>query len=90
MQRLGLFLMWLGAGVGALVALGLAATELPLFHLGLHGMSWWIAIGAVKLTLLGSAGLMAVGATLRRLGSRQADRVLSERDADETRRIGGG
>ena len=39
---------------------------------------WWIAIGAVKLTLLGSAGLMAVGATLRRLGRRQDERLLPE------------
>ena len=88
MQRLGLILIWLGAAVGALVALGLGANELPLFHLGLHGLSWWIAIGAVKLALVGSAGLMAVGATLRRLGKRQDDRVLAARDTDETRRIG--
>ena len=81
--------MWLGAAVGALVALGLGASELPLFHLGLHGLSWWIAIGVVKLTLLGSAGLMAVGATLRRLGRRQDDRLLPERDSDAARRIGG-
>jgi hypothetical protein len=90
MQRLGLLLMWLGAAVGALVALGLGANELPLFHLGLHGLSWWIALGAVKLTLLGSVGLIAVGATLRRLGRRQNDRLLPERDSDETTRIGDG
>jgi hypothetical protein len=88
MQRLGLFLIWLGAAVGALVALGLGANELPLFQFGLHGVRWWIALGAVKLTLLGSAGLMAVGATLRRLGKRQDDRVLAARDTKETRRIG--
>ena len=85
MQRLGLILMWLGAVVGALVALAIATNSVA--PLGLHGLSWWIALGAVKLTLLGSAALMAVGATLRRLGTRQRDRALVDEESPETTRL---
>jgi hypothetical protein len=86
MQRLGLILMWLGALVGALVAFGLAAHGLA--HVELHGLAWWIALGAVKLTLLGSAGLLAGGATLRRLGTRRNERVRLEHESHETPRLG--
>jgi hypothetical protein len=86
MQRLGLILMWLGVLVGGLVALGLATNGIA--HVELHGLAWWIALGAVKLTLLGSAGLIAAGATLRRLGKRQEERDLLESGSRETR-LGG-
>ena len=86
MQRLGLTLMWLGVLVGALVALGLAANDIA--HVELHGLAWWIALGAVKLTLLGSAGLLAAGATLRRLGIRRDERVRLENESHETPRLG--
>jgi len=87
MQRLGLIVMWLGAGVGALVALGLAANGIA--HVELHGLAWWIALGTVKLTLLGSAGLIAAGATLRRLGNRQAERAELDSHSRDTPRLGG-
>jgi hypothetical protein len=86
MQRLGLILMWLGVFMGALVAFGLAATGIA--HVELHGLAWWIALGAVKLTLLGSTGLLAGGAALRRLGTRRDERLRLEHDARETPRLG--
>ena len=80
MQRLGLLLIWLGAIVGGLVALALTANVVA--PVALHGAAWWVAIGAVKLTLLGAGGLMATGAAVRRLGIRQRDRALPEASRD--------
>lgn len=75
MHRLGLLLLWLGAIVGAVVALGLVVSNVA--TIGLHGLAWWMALGVVKLTLLGSAGLMTAGAALLRLARRSRERELA-------------
>jgi membrane protein implicated in regulation of membrane protease activity len=87
-HRLGLLLLWLGAIVGAIVALGIGASHLA--SSGLHGASWWIALGLVKLALLGSAGLMTAGAALLRLARRARDRELAAGSPATEEQIGAG
>ena len=88
MQRLGLLLLWLGALVGALVAFALGVNHF--MPAGLHGASWWLALGVVKLTLLGSAGLMTAGAVLLRLAYRARDNSLAAGSSEPPPRIGTG
>ena len=58
----------IGIGVGAGIGLGVP----------LPGIPWLLAVGLIKLTLLGSGVLMGSGAFLERLGRRreQHDRLL--------------
>jgi hypothetical protein len=70
MRRLGDVMMWAGAGVGTAVGLGL------MFGVALPGMPWLVAVGLVKLTLVGALGLMTAGAVVRRLALRAEDRRL--------------
>jgi hypothetical protein len=65
--------MALGALVGCAVGIGL------LLGFSLPGVSWLIAVGMVKLTLIASGGLIAGGAVLQRLARRadQRDRLPS-------------
>ena len=64
MKPLGSVLIAIGALVGVAVGLGImAGVTLP-------GVSWFIAVGLVKLTLLAAVGFMGVGATLIRLANR--------------------
>lgn len=53
-----------GIGLGAGIGLGIS----------LPGIPWLVAVGLVKLTLLGSAVLLGAGAFLERLSGRRQDR----------------
>lgn len=88
MQRLGLLLLWLGALVGAIVALALGVNHFV--PVGLHGASWWLALGLVKLTLLGSAGLMTAGAVMLRLAHRARGNALAAGSSEAPPRIRNG
>lgn len=87
MHRLGLLLLWLGAIVGAVVSLGLVVSNVATIEL--HGLAWWMALGVVKLTLLGSAGLMTAGAALLRIARRARERELVA-GSQESGQIGSG
>ena len=65
MRRVGQLLMFLGLGVGSTVGLAM------LLHLSLPGVSWIVAVGLAKLTLVASGGLLASGAFLQRLTARR-------------------
>ena len=60
--------MVVGAAVGIAVGVGIG------LGISLPGIPWLIAVGLVKLTLLGSAVLMGAGAFLERLSGRRQDR----------------
>jgi hypothetical protein len=77
MRRLGNLLLTLGALMGGAVGVGL------LLGISLPGVPWLIAVGLVKLALLGSGGLMATGAVLQRLSRRSEDRARLSRPSDE-------
>jgi hypothetical protein len=71
MRPLGTLLLALGVLVGCAVGIGLfLGVQIP-------GVSWLVAVGLVKLTLMTSGGLIAAGAVLHRLARRseQRDRV---------------
>jgi len=68
LKPLGQTLIVVGAAVG--IAIG-AAIGLGVF---LPGIPWLIAVGLVKLTLLGSGVLMGSGAFLVRLSRRHEER----------------
>ena len=88
MHRLGLLLLWFGAIVGGLVAIGVGVNQIA--PIALHGLSWWMALGLVKLTLLGSAGLMSAGAVMLRLANRERTRLLRESEGDSDSRLSDG
>jgi hypothetical protein len=73
MRRLGNALLWAGAGLGACVSVVMAGLSLNPGLLDF--ISWWIALGAAKLVLAGSAGLMASGAVALRLERRREERA---------------
>jgi hypothetical protein len=74
MRRLAQLLMLLGVLLGG--AIGVAI----LLGVSLPGLSWFLAVGLAKLTLIGSGGLLAGGALLQRLANRRDDRArLSSR-----------
>jgi hypothetical protein len=77
-KLLGAFLLWTGLAVGTLVGLGILA------GVKISNAPWFVAVGLVKITLVGAVGLMVAGATLQRLAKRdEARRQLSARaDAD--------
>ena len=68
MRALGTTLLVLGALIGAAVGIGM------LLGVSVPGVSWIVAVGLVKLTLIASGGLMAAGAVLHRLARRAEDR----------------
>ena len=68
MRRLSAVLMGLGILLGAGVSLAM------LLNLGIAGVHWMILVGLVKLTLVGSLGLIAAGAVVRRLAIRAEQR----------------
>jgi hypothetical protein len=68
MRLLGGVLLALGVGIGIAVALGM------LVGIDIPGVSWLVAVGLVKLTLIASGGLIAAGAVLQRLARRSDDR----------------
>ena len=70
MHLIGSLLLSLGVLLGAAVALGLT------LGVTIPGVSWLIAVGLVKLTLIASGGLMAAGAVLQRLAKRAHQREL--------------
>jgi hypothetical protein len=73
LKPLGRALMVAGAAVG--IAIGAAIG----LGISLPGIPWLVAVGLVKLTLLGSAVLLGAGAFLVRLSGRreQQDRLQS-------------
>jgi len=75
MRRVGQLLMALGAAVGVLVALVMAA------HLGLAGAPWLINVALAKLGLIAAGGLMAGGAVSLRLARRHEQRQLGSQPA---------
>jgi hypothetical protein len=74
MRRLGLTLLALGVAVGTATGLAVLLGFNPL------GLSWLLAVGAVKLAFAGSLGLMAGGAVFLRLHNRQMARELPPDD----------
>ena len=68
MKPLGSVLMITGVLIGFAVGIGmLAGVSIP-------GVSWFIAVGLVKLTLFAAVGFIGVGATLHRLAARADSR----------------
>ena len=59
-------------GLGVLLGAGVSAAML--LHLGIPGLHWMVLIGLAKLTLVGSLGLIAAGAVVRRLAIRAEQR----------------
>jgi hypothetical protein len=72
MRPLGSLLLALGVLLGVAVGVGL------LLGVQLPGLSWLVAVGVTKLTLIAAGGLMASGAVLHRLAKRakERDRLL--------------
>jgi hypothetical protein len=66
MKRVGSVLMLLGAGIGGVAVLGIGGA----FHLA---VPWLVGVGLAKLTLAASAGVMATGAFVRRVGLRREE-----------------
>jgi hypothetical protein len=64
----GALLLTLGVLLGCAVGIGL------LLGVQMPGLSWLVAVGLVKLTLIASGGLMAGGAVLLRLARRADER----------------
>jgi hypothetical protein len=72
MRPIGTLLLALGVLLGTLVGVGLlVGVQVP-------GVSWLIAVGLVKLTLIASGGLIAGGAVLQRLARRADERARLE------------
>jgi hypothetical protein len=69
MRPLGAVLLTLGVLLGSAVGLGV------LLGVSLPGVSWLVAVGVAKLTLIASGGLIAAGATLQRLAKRAEQRT---------------
>jgi hypothetical protein len=72
MKHLGSALLLLGVLLGSAVAVAM------LLDLTLPGVSWLVAVGLAKLTLIASGGLMAAGAVVQRLAKRAEDRARLE------------
>jgi hypothetical protein len=72
MRPFGMLLLALGVLLGTLVGVGL------LFGVQVPGVSWLVAVGLVKLTLIASGGLIAAGAVLQRLARRADERARSD------------
>ena len=70
LKPVGRALMVAGAVIG--IAVGAAIG----LHIPLPGVPWLVAVGLVKLTLLGSGVLMAAGAFVERLGRRREQHSL--------------
>jgi hypothetical protein len=68
MKSAGSILIGIGALIGVAVGLGMIA------GVSIPGVSWFIAVGLVKLTLMAAVGFMAAGATLIRLARRAEKR----------------
>ena len=68
LRRIGSLLLFAG------VTVGVAVGSVIVFGLRPAGMSWWVAVGLTKLTLLGSGGLMSAGAVCLRLENRSRRR----------------
>jgi hypothetical protein len=67
MRRLGQLLMALGVLLGGAVGLAI------LLNVSLPSVSWLVAVGLAKLTLIAAGGLMAGGAVAQRLAARRDD-----------------
>jgi hypothetical protein len=69
MKHVGTALLILGVLVGSVVGVAI------LLGVTVPGVSWLVAVGLAKLTLIASGGLMAAGAVLHRLARRADDRA---------------
>lgn len=68
MRPFGTLLLALGVLLGCAIGIGLfLGVQVP-------GVSWLVAVGLVKLTLMASGGLIAAGAVLHRLARRSEQR----------------
>lgn len=72
MKHVGTALLILGVLVGSAVGVAM------FLGVTLPGVSWLVAVGLAKLTLIASGGLMAAGAVLHRLAKRADDRARVE------------
>lgn len=71
MRVLGTVLMGLGVAVGMALAVAMVAGQsIP----WLAALPWLVAVGVAKLTFISALGLIAVGAAMRRLARRAAER----------------
>jgi hypothetical protein len=71
-------LRWVGNGLlGLGVVVGGAVGVAMLTGVSLAGVSWLVAVGVAKLTLIASAGLMAGGALCLRLDHRERKRLAA-------------
>jgi hypothetical protein len=68
MRPLGALLLALGVLLGCAVGVAL------LLGVQLPGVTWLVAVGLTKLTLIASGGLMGAGAVLLRLAKRSDER----------------
>jgi hypothetical protein len=71
-RPLGAVLLTLGVLLGSSIGVGM------LLGVNLPGVSWLVAVGLVKLTLIASGGLIAAGAVLQRLAKRGDERARLE------------
>jgi hypothetical protein len=72
MRSLGTALLILGILLGSSIGIGM------LLGVTVPGVSWLVAVGLTKLTLIASGGLIAAGALLQRLAKRGEDRARLE------------
>jgi hypothetical protein len=81
-------LRWTGNTLMSLGALlGGAVVVAAIGGVHLSGLSWLIAVGMAKLTVVASGGLMAGGAFCLRLDKREKERrALPSHSADSSRR----
>ena len=68
MRVVGSLLLILGVLIGGAVGIGM------LLGISVPGVSWVVAVGLAKLTLIAAGGLMAGGAVLQRLATRAEHR----------------
>jgi hypothetical protein len=64
MRVVGSLLLILGVLIGGAVGIGM------LLGVSVPGVSWLVAVGLVKLSLIAAGGLIAGGAVLQRLATR--------------------
>jgi hypothetical protein len=77
MRPIGTVLLTLGVLLGSAVGIGM------LLGVSVPGVSWLVAVGLAKLTLIASGGLIAAGATVQRLAKRAEDRTRLESRLDD-------
>lgn len=82
MRRIGQALLWIGAGLGAAVGVGVLTGTHP------AAWSWLMTVGLAKLAVASSLSLMSGGAVCLRLDRRQRERNLIATTTKSTPAIG--